>query len=878
MTMLTPRSLAAAFLGVLAIAAASFPLLDCATLTPLPANTCGNGVVEANEDCEPREDGGPACGAVTSPKKACRLTCTPGASGGCPDGWGCATSGVCAQPTGTFEDATERAESGIVALQAGDFDGDGRVDLLGTAERGGDNTARSKVVFLGERAKVADVYAFPAPLAAPTVRDVDRDGRADLVFGLVGVNVSLGQIDRTFRQVLFPSLGVPATDGFVPVSVRGTTRLLPGEAAEGRLFFVSLVDKSGSRVSLLSNLEKDASPARYRVTVPGLASAIVGRPAWGQLWASATSTCGEVVAAFKAPPAIVVASPCTVLGPQQSRWDERAPTVIALPEPPTGGVVLADVDADGLVDILVPGAKTTYVLKNSGTTFAAPVVAKEPRSVDANLFGQDGVLAAADFNGDGFPDYVEPRGVRYSVVTSALPAKAAKYVFVPSNRSLRWSKVFVGKMNADAYLDFVAASDDAADLEFGAGVPGGGTVSSTIFTPGVVTDLDIGDLDVDGVADVLVTATLPDETVQLAVAFGKALGTPEAARAVGRVGKGSSLHVGRSVSAAADVLVSSPKASENVPGASDIDIAIVLPSGDRQLAAPLLFPAPQAVEKLDSWRPYATLLAPFETAERNDLLAFAIGASADGQSPLEGVTSAWRAKGSGPESFASLDRVPQFSRAKSARNTLYAGTADLDLGNSNVEEAVLLAPGPTGDAQVSVLRFAPSLSTNSFALAGWRIARRSGVVLVDVDGDGARDLLTILQPAAGGAAVGSDERLIVLWGDGKGDFDRTPREVSVPPNDGGGDIEVVGAALVVTGGASGAAGKRTELFVATSRRVLRVLVGEKKRELPSATLVARGFDGLTGMAAGDFDGDGVMDVAVAERGGVRVLRQKARIE
>jgi len=27
-------------------------LFDCATLEPLGANTCGNGVIDANEDCD----------------------------------------------------------------------------------------------------------------------------------------------------------------------------------------------------------------------------------------------------------------------------------------------------------------------------------------------------------------------------------------------------------------------------------------------------------------------------------------------------------------------------------------------------------------------------------------------------------------------------------------------------------------------------------------------------------------------------------------------------------------------------------------------------------------------------------------------------------
>jgi hypothetical protein len=60
----------------------------CADLPPLQARVCGNGVVEAGEDC----DGGASCGS-------CRLRCD--ADGDCPEGRTCEIdAGLCAPPDG----------------------------------------------------------------------------------------------------------------------------------------------------------------------------------------------------------------------------------------------------------------------------------------------------------------------------------------------------------------------------------------------------------------------------------------------------------------------------------------------------------------------------------------------------------------------------------------------------------------------------------------------------------------------------------------------------------------------------------------------------------------------------------------------------------
>ena len=213
----------------------------------------------------------------------------------------------------------------------------------------------------------------------------------------------------------------------------------------------------------------------------------------------------------------------------------------------------------------------------------------------------------------------------------------------------------------------------------------------------------VGDVDGDNVADVIMTTKQPDDTEELAVAFGSAQGPPAPARTAGRVASGSSLHVGKSVSptgAVDDVFVLTPHDSEVVAGTNDVQISVVLPSADRQLAAPLLFPAPDPTfVRVDSWRAHTPLIGPFSRVDRNDLLAFAVGVRDFDAEPTRGPVTLWRSRGTGPEAFEALANPRLVLEAESrrpgvkpdARLLLYGATGDLDRGCNGVEEIVRVA-------------------------------------------------------------------------------------------------------------------------------------------------------------------------------------------
>src|SRR5262249_12249535 len=105
--------------------------LGCTSLPDIDARTCGNGVVETGEDCDSKSD--PACRPPGSEGEG-RYDCSrldDQTRPGCKKGLCGLADGICRVPTGAF-DLGQRPESGgVVALRTGDFDADGRADIVG---------------------------------------------------------------------------------------------------------------------------------------------------------------------------------------------------------------------------------------------------------------------------------------------------------------------------------------------------------------------------------------------------------------------------------------------------------------------------------------------------------------------------------------------------------------------------------------------------------------------------------------------------------------------------------------------------------------------------------------------------------------------------
>ena len=177
--MIRPRAaVAAALLLVVALAA-------CAELPPISAQQCGNGVVEPPESCDTfAPDAASSCrppGTVG----ACHLDCRRRADGSrpaCPVGWGCDVQGICLRPTGAFIPLPEVEVGAAYSLLAGDFDGDGRAEVVSREPTDGLGRTRLHVHYFGQDGTPDETRDFPKPMATPAIADLSGDGRSDLRF------------------------------------------------------------------------------------------------------------------------------------------------------------------------------------------------------------------------------------------------------------------------------------------------------------------------------------------------------------------------------------------------------------------------------------------------------------------------------------------------------------------------------------------------------------------------------------------------------------------------------------------------------------------------------------------------------------------------
>ena len=200
-----------------------FALCGCTDLPKLAANVCGNAVIEAGEDCDTFPPGDGMRCLPPGDAHACRLTCAPSGSEPaprCPDGWRCGLDLLCRRPSGEYAPAGNSLAVGAWSAAVGDFDGDGRKDVLtrGPPDIGGG--ARTRVHFFDDEAELALSRVIPTSMASPVIARVDADARDDLICGVGGILTWLGTSERTLLPVASPSfLAGSAKVRLIPVNL-----------------------------------------------------------------------------------------------------------------------------------------------------------------------------------------------------------------------------------------------------------------------------------------------------------------------------------------------------------------------------------------------------------------------------------------------------------------------------------------------------------------------------------------------------------------------------------------------------------------------------------------------------------------------------------
>jgi hypothetical protein len=539
------------------------------------------------------------------------------------------------------------------------------------------------------------------------------------------------------------------------------------------------------------------------------------------------------------------------------------------------------------------------------------------------------ILATGDLNGDGVKDLVTAEGIFLSYASSP-PAWTATVT------GHAWTNAIIGDFNRDGAPDVFAANGGTPNLFFFAGTPvasggpapagdggttgegGSGVDAATasptvglspafVATSGAPSHFAIGDYDGDGTNDLAFSQTDPtgDGSDDVDIVYGVPFQFPGAPVPVGRFQTvEQTLTIPATATTALSlVVVSAPQAAPT----SESFITYLPSTGARPplssfvLNTPTNAPAPFGNVE-------AFVAAGFTQGMFPDVAALAFDVDTQGQTFPPGgnpVSRTWFMPTSGsPAQFN-----PPVRDASTLPATLqpagpgghYVSTLMTagDVTGDGVPDSILAGPSCAPeekpgscilDGTLLVGTFQSATGTFSYVsspLKGIVVTEEGQLALDDVDGDGKLDVVILsgstADPGAGtDASCLSPRSLWVLWNDGSGGFS-------------------MASATQVPAGTMGCDSPRAFTFInldATTPKVIlyitrtAVLYAQlgASRTLTSQPLgsgisstsrkdcCATNYTGneLTGIAAGDIDGDGVDDFAVVNNADLYVYRGVAR--
>lgn len=884
------------------------PLVDCANLAAIPSGTCGNGVVDDNEDC----DTFPAACGKPGTATACRLTCS--ATSPCPSGWGCSVQGICRQPTGNFDAPGPPGSTGTASMLVGDFDGDGRKDIVGVSTRGSGGDAKLRIAYFGDNAILQRILPLASPVSSVSVRDVDGDGRDDLFAVAEGADILRGRADRTFVPVLFPSFSIPGKGQ--PFVARQVERPLPGGQSSAQ-FFVSADPTGNTAVVLLSE------GPEFAIRVPEPYATLASPPVWAAAgaWDKALPTaepfhCGEVYLPFNGANGsrVYVYDLCTAPGGPdgQLAWRPGVTPAAVIPIPPpakiTGRVLLADVGtalsdlpatpgrrgfavrmADGKLDVVVGTDQGVFVAAQrlpdsngliKGLRFDPPGRVTDAGDVD--LF-DSAPLFVGDLSGDKFADFVFPEGIVYAVPPASKLDRDPADFEVAFTSSRRWTTIAVGHLNADPLVDLALASGDAPDIDVFLGSANGLLSKFSVATSGYARDLEIDDFDGDKAGDIAFIQTRGSRE-ELGVAYGTPTGAPSTPIVAGEIeGVFALKSLGERGGAGQNTL------ALWLDRGAETKVAALLPSGEREPRAPLLFTDRGTTRTVPSgnlrdWLPIASVLAPVTRApEANkrpelDIVSLVLGftySRAEGRPADRHPIGIWSAGETGALSFAlPKETVPLDD--SSADDVLATRAASGDLDKPGVDpkhEVVVVKRTRSGASTLSIYR---GSKPTAVPLTGVELTVSAAIELRDIDGDGLLDLVLY-----SGAELA--RQTYVGFNDGAGGISLPVVPLAIPEDPSHPGETARSVADVAVAGVSpmqpGTTAPRDLLVLTATRLLLMRRTGNRQFQTRDITAASglTGMSAATGLAVGDFDGDGVEDVAIAEEGAIRILRQIPRL-
>jgi hypothetical protein len=158
-------------------------LASCTDFDDVTRNTCGNGLLEAGEDCDSSD---PSC-------VRCAVLCDTVAS--CPsEDYSCGVDGFCHAPSGDLARPTAPVTFQVDDMRVADIDHDGRGDVVGVSRT-------SIALRYGDAVgalSAAESFVTPAQSGPASFGDIDGDGSLDITLatteGLVSYTSGFGSL------------------------------------------------------------------------------------------------------------------------------------------------------------------------------------------------------------------------------------------------------------------------------------------------------------------------------------------------------------------------------------------------------------------------------------------------------------------------------------------------------------------------------------------------------------------------------------------------------------------------------------------------------------------------------------------------------------
>jgi hypothetical protein len=493
---------------------------SCAELSDRPDGVCGNGITEpqANEDCD-FQDGCVAPGELN----ACFWSCD--AETPCPDGFGCGTDGVCRAPGYDFTSGPTVSEGRVAWLRAADMDGDGRDDLVFVTAEQAQDEGDVSVVFSGPDGTPANTVSWERVKSRVNVGDADGDGLADVL--LTSYSNALGPDGEETAQSGFAVLRNDGERGFVPVITPDPDawRVVKPPREVWRSPEVWSHPLGDSTIKYVHDDELwDLETASKVLSLPGLAMTstvfdTMTRP-------EGCFNCGDEFGFA------VITGDEHAYAPLAARMQVNVLMAAAIELTfDTVGVhpwiEFMDMNADGLLDVVAqswrdeihvawgqPGGQFHSVRDEAGNdnAFGPAVVTQFSFQEETTALGR--VLFAAELNGDAKPDFVMQRGIAFSLTQSCdddtYEACCGEKYHCTEERE-DWSSAVAADLDGDGHPDVVGIPNGVGtNIGVIRGpMDDGGAEVLPVFVGDGATQLATSDLDGDGLEDVLVRLNGP---------------------------------------------------------------------------------------------------------------------------------------------------------------------------------------------------------------------------------------------------------------------------------------------------------------------------------------------------------------------------------